>query len=93
MAAVAVRTDFGVGSHKDSRDEFEMRPYQHIVRWAPQGVSAGADVDVCVFNLKYLFMWLCQLLVAALGIFSCSLWDLVPWPGIELALRALGAES
>jgi len=39
-----------------------------------------------------LFMWLCQVLVVALGTFdlcrgmwtpSCSMWDLAPWQGIE----------
>ena len=50
------------------------------------------------FNIYfYLFIWLCQVLVAAFGIFSCSIqtlscsmWDLVPWPGIEPGPRALG---
>ena len=32
----------------------------------------------------YLFIWLKQVLVAAHRILSCSLWDLVPWPGTEL---------
>ena len=31
-----------------------------------------------------IFIWLCQDLVAALGIFSCCMWNLVPWPRIEL---------
>ena len=31
----------------------------------------------CSF-LKNLFTWLHQVLVAALGIFSCGMWDLVP---------------
>ena len=35
---------------------------------------------------KYLFIWLHQ------G-HSCSMWDLVPWPGIELRFPALGAWS
>ena len=26
----------------------------------------------------YLFIWLCRVFVAACGIFSCSMWDLVP---------------
>ena len=32
---------------------------------------------------RYFFIWLHQVLVVAHGIFSCSFWDLVPWPGIE----------
>ena len=58
------------------------------------------------FNI-YLFIWLPQVLVAACGIFSCSMWTLrcgmlafscsmwilVPWPGIEPGPPALGAWS
>ena len=52
------------------------------------------------YYLKYLFIWLCWVLVAARGIFGCSmqtlswgLWELVPWTGIEPGLPALGAWS
>ena len=61
---------------------------------------------IIILNI-YLFIWLCQLLVAALGFFDfwCSLhdlsctmqtlswgmWDLVPSPGIKPGLPALGA--
>ena len=52
-----------------------------------------------VFDI-YLFIWLHWLLVAACGIFSCSmwtlrcgLWDLVPQPGIKLRTPALGTWS
>ena len=31
----------------------------------------------------YLCIWLCWVLVVAHGIFSCGIWDLVPWPGIK----------
>ena len=63
---------------------------------------------IIILNI-YLFIWLCQLLVAALGFFDfwCSLqdlsctmqtlswgmWDLVPSPGIKPGLPALGARS
>ena len=33
--------------------------------------------------LKYLFIWLCWVLVVALRIFCCGMYDLIPWPGIE----------
>ena len=36
---------------------------------------------ICIisfFKKKYLFIWLCQVLVASCRIFSCSIWDLVP---------------
>ena len=40
-----------------------------------------------LFNLKknniYLFIWLPWVLVAAHKIFSCGMWDLAPWLGIE----------
>ena len=48
----------------------------------------------------YLFIWLCQVLVATLRlfiaacrIFSSGMWDLVPWPGIESGSLALEAHS
>ena len=34
------------------------------------------------FNM-ILFIWLCWVLVMAHRIFSCGMWDLVPWPGME----------
>ena len=47
-----------------------------------------------------MFIWLCQLLAVARGIFSfglwtlsCSLWDLLPRPGIKPRLLAWGAQS
>ena len=49
---------------------------------------------VALFILKtYLLIWLCQVLVAVCGIFSCGTWDLVPWPGIEPGPAALGTQS
>ena len=46
------------------------------------------------FKKNYLFTYLaCWILVVALRIFSCGMWDLVPWSGIEpglLATRAWG---
>ena len=38
-----------------------------------------------------IFIWLWQVLVVACRIFSCSMWDLFPWPGIEPGSPALGA--
>ena len=43
------------------------------------------------FNIYfYLFIWLCQVLVAAYGIFSCSMWNLVPRPGVKPRPPAMG---
>ena len=40
-----------------------------------------------------LFIWLSWVLVEAWGIFSCSMWDLVPCPGIKPRPPALWAQS
>ena len=40
-----------------------------------------------------LFIWPHQVLVVACRIFSCGTWDLVPWPGVEAGLPALGAQN
>ena len=59
------------------------------------------------FFFKYLFIWLCWVLVETCGIFvvacgilswgmwalSCGVWDIVPWPGIKPGPPALGAWS
>ena len=44
------------------------------------------------FNF-FKFIWLSQILVAAVGIFSYGMWDLVPQPGIEPGPPALGTQS
>ena len=36
-----------------------------------------------LFKCIYLFIWLYQVLVEARKIFSCSMWDLISWPGIN----------
>ena len=40
-----------------------------------------------------LFIWLCQILVAACRVFSCRMWAVVPRPGIEPRPPALGAQN
>ena len=55
-----------------------------------------ANQDPSIFYIYfiynyYLFNWLCQVLRAAHGIFSCHVWDLAPWPGIETGSPGLGA--
>ena len=44
-------------------------------------------------KFENLFIWLHQVLVAACGIFSYGMWDIVPWPGIEPRPLALGTWS
>ena len=76
--------------------------------WTDDGYLDGKITEECaggdfiylfIFSI-YLCTWLCQVLVTACGIFSCSMqtlscgvWDLVPWPGIEPRAPALGAQS
>ena len=48
------------------------------------------------FNIYFiydLFIWLCQALPEACMIFSCIMWDIVPWPGIKLRPPVLGTQS
>ena len=66
-------------------------------------IVTGVSWYLTIFFLQslfsfYLCIWLCQVLVATWRIFSCglwtpSMWDLVPWPGIEPGPPALGAWS
>ena len=51
-----------------------------------------------VFKKIFLFIWLhwvfiaaCEIFIAARGIFSCSMRDLVPRPGIQPGPPALGS--
>ena len=53
-----------------------------------------------LFRLYWVFIVACQLFVIVLRLLllvvrvpGCSMWDLVPWPGIELRPPALGAWS
>ena len=53
-----------------------------------------------LFLKFYLFIWLHRVLVIAFEVFnwstwtlSCSMWDVVPWPGIEPRPPALGVQS
>ena len=41
----------------------------------------------------YLFIWLHWVLIVACGLFSCSMWDIVPWPMFKLRPPALEARS
>ena len=78
-----------------------------VVGWVEflKGVSLSCTRKRRTLFLKkiliiHLFIWPCQVLVVAHRIFRCSmwtlrcgLWDLVPWPGIELRSPALGAQN
>lgn len=42
---------------------------------------------------KYLFIWLCRVLVAACRLLDWGMWDPISWPGIEPGPPALAARS
>ena len=46
----------------------------------------------CIVMYFY-FIWLPWVLDVACRIFSCSMWDLVPWPGTEPMPPVLGAQG
>ena len=48
-----------------------------------------SSTTACDRNAAFLFIWLHRVLVAAFRMFSCGMWDLVPWPGIEPGPPAL----
>ena len=63
---------------------------------------AMRNIVLLCFLKNILSVWLPWVFVVALGlfglletwrIFSCGMWDLVPWPGIEPGSLALGAQS
>ena len=74
----------------------------HFQAVSPNGLSFRSAplmplfLSLFHFNIKF-FIWLCQGFAVVRGIFSCSMqtftcgmWDLAPWPGMEPALLAWG---
>ena len=59
----------------------------------PSLICHWASLENFFLIFIYLFILLHWVLVAARGIFSCGMQDLVPWPGIEPGSPALGAWS
>ena len=55
-----------------------------------------SEIHLCrlffFFNI-YLFIWQYWVLVVACRIFSCSMWALLPWPGLRPSPPALEAQS
>ena len=45
------------------------------------------------FFFFLIFIWLHQILVAALRIFNCGMWDIVSWPGFKPRSLTLGVQS
>ena len=48
---------------------------------------------IYLFRLCWVLVVARRIFVATCRIFSCGMWDLVPWPGIEPGPPALGARS
>ena len=66
----------------------------HRARFSSSFIGTSFSAFLTIFKIFiYLFIWLCQVLVEAFGIFSCVLWDPIPRPGTESRPPALGAQS
>ena len=74
--------------------------YIHLLFHIPfhYGLSQDIEHSFLCYTLEpwwvffNIFKNLCIIYLATLGL-SCSMWDLVPWPGIKLRSPALGAQS
>ena len=65
-----------------------------LVPFLLQGNNYWDLLCTCLkFFKKYLCIWLPGLIAGCRICFSCSMWDLVPWPGMEPRVPALGAQS
>ena len=67
-----------------------------FIQWGPPKADAffyGGNFFIKFFflSLFYFFTWLHGAFVSAHGSFSCGVWDLFPWPGIEPRSLALGS--
>ena len=78
-------TFLGVHSEGQAKHSTQ-RPY-HTGSWC---VFSEWSHPLSFFIFYFLFTWLCQVLVVAHGIFSCGMWNLVPWLGIRPRAPALG---
>ena len=69
--------------------------------WCILGMNTMYVSHGILFSYLFLFIYFghtgfylqqveASIFFAACSIFSCGLWDLVPWPGMEPQLRALG---
>ena len=63
-----------------------------FVLYLTDGKTKAEEKAPLSFFLFYLFIWLSMAFIAC-KIFSCSLWDLVLWPGIEPGPPTLGAQN
>ena len=84
---------------RSSSDDFGSFPLFEITKFSVFLYFCQCIFGIC-FYFKYLFTWLCWVVVAAHQIFhlhhstwtlSCSMWDLVSWPGIEPQATCTGS--
>ena len=88
----------GVKGHEEARFFFQCVQRCHKC-WAWPQTEKPRPLNCGELLESYLFIWLPQVFTAACGILvvacelSFSMWDLVPWPGVEPRVPALGAQS
>ena len=70
-----------------------MVPEKRISQLCLEYCLALKEWEGFFFLIFYLCIWLCWVLIATCGIFSCGMQDLVPQPGIEPGSPTLGAQS
>ena len=96
--------NFGFGVKKDttslSETECEMKTWsinEDGASWRsrqPLDIVPSNNLKKFFFNLfTYLATPGLSSLVATCKLFNCSMWDLVPWPGIDSRSPALGVQS
>ena len=65
--------------HKQARPAGSFQPRNRLPALLLETCgSLGLPLISPLFQTKYLFIWLHQVLAVAHGIFTCSMWDLVP---------------
>ena len=72
----------------------EIKIHAYVSRKGVTIAGSGTRLWILFFFFFFLtFIWLHQVLVVALRIFSGGMWDIVSWPGIEPRSPTLGAQS
>ena len=72
----------------------ELEHFSTQFEWTETGFNQTRCQEFQINFFFFKFIGLCQVFAVACGIFfSCGIWDLVSWPGIEPRPPALGAHS
>ena len=66
--------------------------YSISLPWRTQRASQPCATNKNLFYNEHSFFFFLAIYLVALGL-SCSMWDLVPWPGIKPRPPTLGAQS